>query len=176
MNKRFLALLVAAWSSMAIASSGILTRAESARTAPSASAKPVAQFASGTQVDVIGRKGGWLQVNAHGKTGWVRLLSVRSSAGGSGGADIGGVVGLATQRNNKQVVAVAGLRGLNEEDLKSAHFDAAQLGQLDKFQVSPQQAKAFAAKGKLQARNVAYLNPPPEEKAPASNGWKGTLP
>jgi len=176
MNKGFLALLLAAWTSMAVASTGTLIRAESARATPSASAKAVAQFASGTQLEVISRNGGWLRVKAQGKTGWVRLLSVRSSPGGSGTADIGGVVGLATQRNNSQVVAVAGLRGLNEEDLKAAHFDPAQLVQLDKYKTSPRQAEEFAAEGKLQAHKVAYLPPPPEDKAPASNGWQGTLP
>lgn len=178
MNKEWLALIVSIWSASAMAASGTLIRAEQARATPAANAKAVAQFASGIQVDVLSRKGGWVQVKAQGKTGWVRLLSVRSgSAGGAGGAaELGGVVGLATKRNSNQVVAVAGLRGLNEEDLKSAHFDPAQLSELDSYKASRQQAESFAAQGKLQPQSVAYLNPPAPKKAPTTNNWPGVSP
>ncbi len=176
MKKALWVWLLTAWAGCAMATPGSLIKAEQARATPSARAKIVAQLASGTQVDVINRQGGWLQVQAQGKTGWVRLLSVRSATGRAGGADLGGVVGLATQRSNKQVVAVAGLRGLSEEDLKGAHFDAAQLTTLDTYKTSRQQADSFAAKARLKARSVAYLNPPPQKAAPAANNWEGRLP
>jgi hypothetical protein len=178
MKKGLLALLLAAWTASAMAAStGTLIRTEQARVTPSTSAASVAQLTSGTQVEIVGRKGGWLQVKAQGKTGWVRLLSVRSSKGGSAGsaADIGGVVGLATRRNNNQVVAVAGLRGLNEEDLKGAHYDAAQIKKLDSYTVSRQQAESFAARAGLQSRHVAYLKAPVQQSAPSTEGWDRSL-
>lgn len=176
MKKAFLILLLAAWAASAAAST--LIRDEQVRQTPSASAPVVANFAKGTQVDVVGRQGGWVQVKVQGKTGWVRLLSVRSSSGGSAGAgeELGGVVGLATKRNDNRVVAVAGLRGLNEEDLKTAHFDASQLKKLDSYVVGRQAAENFAARGKLHARSVAYLPEPAQSAAPASNDWEGRLP
>lgn len=179
MKKGFMALLLAAWAVSAMAaSSGTLIRTEQVRATPSAGASAVTQLASGTQVEIVGRKGGWLQVKAKGKTGWVRLLSVRSSAGSAGSAaDIGGVVGLATQRNKSQVVAVAGLRGLNEEDLKSAHYDAAQIKKLDSYTVSRQQAESFAARAGLKSRQVAYLKAPVQQSTPSSTeGWDRSLP
>lgn len=177
MKKGLLALLLAAWTVSALAaSSGTLIRTEQVRTTPSASASAVTQLTSGTQVEIVGRKGGWLQVKAQGKTGWVRLLSVRSSGGSAGSAaDIGGVVGLATQRNKNQVVAVAGLRGLNEEDLKSAHYDAAQIKKLDSYTVSRQQAESFASRAGLQSRHVAYLKAPVQQSAPSTEGWDRSL-
>ncbi|MDR3394795.1 MAG: SH3 domain-containing protein [Parasulfuritortus sp.] len=176
MKKTLWACLLTVWAGYAMATTGTLIKAEQARATPSAKGKIITQFASGTPVDVINRQGGWLQIKAQGRSGWVRLLSVRSATGRGSGADLGGVVGLAGKRNNNQVVAVAGLRGLSEEDLKGAHFDAAQLARLDTYKTSRQQAESFAAQAKLKARNVAYLNPPPQKTAPAANNWEGRLP
>lgn len=178
MKKGLLVLLLAGWAAAAMAAStGILIRTEKIRATPSPRGAEVIQLASGSQVEVVGRKGGWLQVKAKGKTGWVRLLSVRSAGGGSaGGADIGGVVGLATQRHDSQVVAVAGLRGLNEEDLKTAHYNAAQIKKLDSFTVSRQQAEHFAALGGLHARQIPYLKAPVEQSAPSIYDGDRSLP
>lgn len=178
MKKGFMVLLLAAWTASAMAAStGTLIRSEQVRATPSPSGTAVIKLPSGTPVEVVGRKGGWLQVKTKGKTGWVRLLSVRSSSGGSAGsaADIGGVVGLATQRNNSQVVATAGLRGLNEEDLKGAHYDAAQIKKLDSYTVNRQQAESFAARAGLHSRHVAYLKAPVQESAPNTEGWDRSL-
>jgi hypothetical protein len=178
MRKTFLALIISVWTASAMATSGTLIRGEQARATPSTSAKSVASLGSGTPVDILNRRGGWLQVKVQDKVGWVRLLSVRSGTSGSANsaAELGGVVGLATKRNSNQVVAVAGLRGLNEEDLKSAHFNAAELGELDTFKTNRPQAESFAKQGQLYPHSVAYLNPPPQNTAPATNRWEGVLP
>jgi len=59
-----------------------------------------------------------------------------------------------------QIVATAGIRGLDEEKLKAARFDAAQVTQLESLAVSAGAARNFAARGGLRSRPVAYLPDP----------------
>jgi hypothetical protein len=59
------------------------------------------------------------------------------------------------------VVATTGIRGLNEEELKSAKFNETELKLAESFITSPPEAQKFAAQGKLGARKFDYL-PAPE--------------
>jgi len=59
-----------------------------------------------------------------------------------------------------QIVATAGIRGLDEEKLRTAHFDAAQVNQLESHAVSAGAARSFAAQGGLSSRSVNYLPDP----------------
>ena len=151
---------VLAWSS-AQAAPGTLLRDESLRTQPSASAPVAAQVNRGTAVDIKTRSGGWLQIRTGRAQGWVRLLSVRAGQGGSGGAGLGDVVGVATRRSNpSRVVSVAGVRGLNEEELKQAQFSPEELTRLDGQTVSQSQARSFAGKAGLVVARVPSLGNP----------------
>lgn len=167
---RFLmAAMLVAWIGPAFAAGSVLIRSETLRASASASSKALAKLGKGAQVDILARKGGWIQVSANGRTGWVRLLSVRSG-GGSGGNALSDVTGLTQKRDNK-VVAVAGLRGLDEEDLKKARFNAAEMKRLDSYQVSANSAEQFARQGGLQSRSVAFL-PRPEPAKQDKNNWE----
>ena len=104
-------------------------------------------------------------------TGWIRLLSVRAGAGGSGGSGVGDVFGAATTRSDpSRVVAVAGLRGLNDEDLKQAKFDAEEMARLEAWEVSISQAQSFAKKSGLASVNVKLL--PEPKPAQSSSSWE----
>lgn len=59
-----------------------------------------------------------------------------------------------------QIVATAGIRGLDEEKLKAAQYDAAQVNQLESQTVSADAARSFAAQAGLHNRPVAYLPDP----------------
>jgi len=59
-----------------------------------------------------------------------------------------------------QIVAIAGIRGLDEEKLRTAQFDAAQVSQLESLAISADAARSFAAQGGLSSRLVAYLPDP----------------
>ena len=145
------------WSS-AHAAPGTLLRDESLRAQPSATAAVSARAGKGTPVDILSRRGGWLQVKTARAQGWVRLLSVRAGQGGSGGAGLGDVVGVATRRANpSRVVSVAGVRGLNEEELRQADFNADELARLEDFTVTTSQARSHASKAGLVATNVPSL-------------------
>jgi hypothetical protein len=60
------------------------------------------------------------------------------------------------------VVATTGIRGLDEEQLKAAKFDAAELKKAESFATTRAQARTFAADGRLMPRKVEYLLPAPE--------------
>ncbi len=143
------------------ASPGSLIRDETLRSQPSATAASVGSVGKGAAVDIIGRQGGWVQVQSGKTHGWVRLLSVRAGSGGAAGAGIGDVVGVATTKSDpSRVVAVAGVRGLSEEDLKKASFNPAELAKLESLGVSQAQATTFATRSGLKPVAVAELPSP----------------
>jgi hypothetical protein len=168
---RLLAAIVAALAvtGTAMAASSTLIRSQPLYASPSSASKSLLTVPKGSRVEIQSRTGGWVQVTYQGHKGWVRLLSLRS--GTSGGSALGDVVGLTQKRDNK-VVAVAGLRGLDEEDLKRAHFNADELNRLDQYQTSASSAERFARAGKLSKRNVAFL-PKPQASKPAATPWEG---
>ena len=157
-------LAAALCSTLALAAqSGSLIKPETLYAAPSGTSARVGSLSRGAQVSVIKRQGGWLQVASGRSTGWVRLLSVRSGAAytSNGAADIVGMAQMATgKRQPGQIVATAGVRGLNEEDLKTAHYSADGIVQLDSYSVNASAARSYAAQGGLRAVSVVYLPNP----------------
>jgi hypothetical protein len=132
----------------------------------------VGSIGKGAAVEIIGRQGGWVEVQSGKTRGWVRLLSVRAGSGGAAGAGIGDVVGVATTRSDpSRVVAVAGVRGLSEEDLKKAAFNPAELAKLEGLGVTEAQASVFASRSGLKATSVAELPNPQKQQ---SNEFGGT--
>jgi len=150
-----------------LAAPGVMLKDEDLRASASASAARVGRLAKGASVDVLGRQGGWTQVAEGARRGWVRILSVRSTAAAGAGAGLAGLVEAGGRRSDSsRVVAVAGLRGLNEEELKSARFDANQLMNLDRYQVDRADAEHYARTVNLRHRDLGYLPAPQPEKAP----------
>lgn len=153
------------------ASTGTVLRDEKLYSQPSATSKVNATVARGATVTIQKKQGGWLQVSAGKSTGWIRLLSVRAGAGGLGGAGIGDVVGAATTKSDpSRVVAVAGLRGLNDEELKQAKFNGEELARMEAQAVTTAQARSFAGQVGLAAASVPAL-PAPQAAQPASS-WE----
>ena len=145
------------------AASGVMLRDEVLRGAASATAPRVGSAARGAGVEVLARQGGWTLVRVAGNSGWVRVLSVRAEAPASAAA-LGGLVEAGTTRRDPgQVVAVAGLRGLTEEQLKTARFDAAELARLHQYAATRADAEQFARAAALQPRELGYLAGPAGE-------------
>ncbi len=164
-----LALCLAA--ATALAAPGTVLRNDKLFSQPSASSKVAASVPKGASVNILSKQGGWLRVTSGRSTGWIRLLSVRAGAGGLGGAGLGDVVGAATTRSDpSRVVAVAGLRGLNDEDLKQAKFNGEELTRLNTWQATPAQARSFAAESGLTVTSVAAL--PAPQPARTSSPWE----
>jgi hypothetical protein len=161
---------------LAYAAPGTALRDESLLAKPSSSSASVGKMNKGMQVDIVAKQGGWLQIKAGSTQGWVRLLSVRAGAGGSGNglAGVAGVAGAVTQKSDaSRVVAVAGVRGLNEEDLKAAKYSPEEIARLERYAVSRAQATSFAEKSGLKPQNVALL-PKPQSSQPSGSGWGGS--
>lgn len=145
------------------AQSGTLIKSETLYASPAGTSARLGSLSRGAPVTVIKRQGGWLQIASGRSHGWVRLLSVRSGAASSSNAlgDIASAAQIAGgKRQPGQIVATAGVRGLNEEDLKEAHYSADGIAQLDRYTISASSARSFAAQGGLRATSVAYLPNP----------------
>lgn len=140
---------------------GTVLRAENLHGEPASTSKVTGSVAKGASVEILGKQAGWLRVNAGSQGGWVRLLSVRAGTGGAGGTGVGDVVGAATRRSDPtRIVAVAGLRGLSEEDLKQAEFNAEELVRMEAWSVSAAQARTFASQAELATASVPDLPKP----------------
>ena len=164
-------LLLCVSAASALAAPGTVLRDEKIYSQPSSGSAVAGSAAKGASVNILDKQGGWLRVTAGKTTGWIRILSVRAGEGGLGGTGVGDVVGAATTRSDpSRVVAVAGLRGLNDEELKQAKFNAAELAQLDTWVVTVAQAKTFASQAGLVAVNVPAL--PEPKPAKASSSWE----
>jgi hypothetical protein len=147
---------------------GTALKADEIKAEPFKDAKTLGQIAKGDKLLIVARQSGWLQVKAGSMKGWVRMLSVRRGQAGQKDAakEIGGVAGLATGRaGTGEVVSSTGVRGLSEEELKGARFDAAQIAKAESHAASAADARAFASQAKLSVQKVAFL---PDPKAGGS--------
>lgn len=168
-SKTLGALLLALAGSAALAAPGLALKDENMLAQPNATAAAVGKMTKGASVEIVAKQGGWLQVKVGKSQGWVRLLSVRAGSGGAGGDGLAGVAGAVTQKSDpSRVVAVAGVRGLNEEDLKGAKYSAEEMARLDRYTVSAAQAQAFAEKSGLKSQKVAGLPKPKTESQSGS--------
>ena len=170
-----LALLLCLLSLPALAAPGVMLRDEDLKASAGAGAANVGRVARGASVEVLARQGGWTQVRGNGRTGWVRILSVRASAPSSSAADLAGLVDAGTTRRDPgKVVAVAGLRGLTEDELKTARFNAGELARLHQYAATRAEAEQFARSASLRRQDVRYLAKPAEAGEAGSGGsWPG---
>jgi Bacterial SH3 domain len=144
-------------------------KADEIRAEPFADARVVGALKKGDAVTLLRRQGGWAEVKAGSASGWVRVLSVRKGgAAPTPGADVSAVAGLATGRaGTGQIVSTTGVRGLGEEDLKSARFDAAQLQRAEAAAMAADPARRFAAEAGLASRTLLWLPAPAPATLPS---------
>lgn len=136
---------------------GVALKADKLLAEPFADAKQVGKVAKGDAVAILKKNGGWYQVKASGAQGWIRMLSVRrgQAAKTSAAKDVAAISSGRT--GTGQIVSTTGVRGLSEEELKSARFDENELKKAESFGVSKNDAGKFAQKGGLLARAFNYL-------------------
>lgn len=141
------------------AETGVAIKADELKAEPFRDAKSVGTLAAGDQVDIVKRNDGWLNVKSAKGKGWVRMLSIRrGGAPAKSTAGASGLAGLASGRaGTGKVVATTGIRGLNEEQLKAAKYDEAEVKLVESYSVGRAEAQKFADKGKLKAQKVDYL-------------------
>ncbi len=157
----FLACLLAV---PALAAPGIMLKDDDLRVSAATGAASVGRLARGAVVEIVGHQGGWTQVSGSAGHGWVRILSVRSTA--STGAGLSGLVQAGgTRGDSSRVVATAGLRGLDEAQLKAARFDANELMKMDRYLVDRTAAEQYARAGGLRHCDLDYLRAPQPENS-----------
>jgi hypothetical protein len=142
------------------AETGSALKNDSMRIEPFADAKINGSFSRGETLEIMKKKGAWLQVKNKKTTGWVRLLSVKRGSS-SKSNQTAGVLALASGRaGTGQIVATTGVRGLSAEQLKAAEFNAAEINLLETYTLSAAQGRKFASSGKLKAITFANLGAP----------------
>jgi hypothetical protein len=156
---RFLTLLVAACACAVAIAAGqgpaVVHKASvDVHAAPDFNSPTVVTLKQNEKVDVSGQQGLWFQVSAQGKSGYVRVNDVRmqyaADAGGNADALFTGKAG------KGRVSETAGVRGIDESDLKSAAYDSAQFAQLEQNRVAPATAAADANAKGHQAKQVPF--------------------
>ena len=142
-----------------LADPATLIRAADLKSSPAVDAESVAALPANARVDALERKGGWTRVKAAEGEGWVKMLALRYQAGGKGGDS--GIAQLANvaRTGSSGTQVTTGVRGLDEQQLANAQPNRAELAKMARFAAAPDAAAAFAAKGKLSARAVAYPKP-----------------
>jgi hypothetical protein len=140
--------------------SGTAIKASEIRTQPYSDAKVLTTLSAGDSVTILKKQGGWLRVKSAKGSGWVRMLSI-SKGGATKSGKAEGLLGLASGRaGTGKVVATTGIRGLSEEDLKAAQFNAQELQLAESFATTPTEAQKFARQGLLTVQRFDYLPAP----------------
>ena len=142
-------------------------------------ASRVSRLKAGTEVNVLGRQGGWKEIYSDKLQviGWVRSFQVREvvsatvSQATEKSDSRGFLAGLASlsrkasgffglgsgESATSASTATIGVRGLSEEEIKSAEADFKQLRKMKSYVSNPKRQKSFASKGKLKSNKVAYI-------------------
>ena len=152
-----LALCIAA--APAAAENGTVIRADELKAMPFIDAATSAKLPANQPVNILNRKGGWVEVEVNGQTGWVRMLNVRLAAGSSpaqGQANVRAASLLRTGSSGRTVTT--GIKGLGEEDLKGASPDPAQLAKLAEFAVPASEASANARASGLVEQQADFVD------------------
>jgi hypothetical protein len=119
-------------------------------------------------VTIIERRGAWANVESNGKTGWVRLLNVRLEPrpGGTASGQASGSPPALSLNNPASLLrtgssgktVTTGVKGMDEEDIRNATPNLAELAVLDSLEVDAADARANAQKSSLKESSVDYLD------------------
>jgi hypothetical protein len=124
---------------------------------PRNGAPVVAQLKQGTSGEVIARKAAWVNLRTASGTGWLFSFNVRVLAPGSAPAAGAKVPVPVVRTPTSRTTATIGIRGLDEEDMRGARFDAAQMRLLDQYAASRQDAEKTARANGLTPARVEYF-------------------
>ncbi|MDZ4098004.1 MAG: SH3 domain-containing protein [Methylophilaceae bacterium] len=139
------------------AEAGTALKADSMRAQPFTDAKIVGSFTKYEKLQILNRQGAWLQVKTGKATGWVRLLSVRRGTTTTASQTSGALSVASGRAGTGQVVATTGVRGLSEQELKSAKFNEGEISKMESLTLKANEGQVFAASRGLKATKLDYL-------------------
>ncbi len=148
---------------------------------PRLEAARIAALQRDAAVQISSQQGLWYQLQMpDGGPGYVRVNDVRVAYAGSEGGDANVRVLMGGKAGAGRVTETAGVRGIDESDLKSAAFDQAQLNAMVGYRIDAPTAAAYASERGWQATAVAYAGEAERiehstAKAPASAPSKDAL-
>ena len=134
---------------------GTAIKLDNLRAEPFADAKTIGSINKNDSVEILGKKGAWLQVKSKKNTGWVRLLSIKRGVATSSGSSISDIASGRT--GTGKVVSTTGIRGLSAEELKAAKFNEDEMKKMESYAVSANDGQKFAGAGGLNATSMNYL-------------------
>jgi hypothetical protein len=157
-------LLLAAFLPLAAlaAETGYATRELELKVEPVASSTTTAKVPKNARVEILEEKRAWSRVKSGDATGWALSFYVMKGEPApqvSTGRRLSELFSLGTERRS-ETTATIGIRGLDEEQLKSAQFNAEELKRLEALGLPKGEGDAFAQRGQLVPQKVDYLAPP----------------
>jgi len=133
-------------------SAQVLSSATDLKESQSTESRSVKNLPPNTPVKLLKREGFWVEIEAAGAKGWVKLSSVNM------GAQSPGLNPMDTGRTGKgNIVSTSAARGLSAKDLTLAKPDPGQFAELQKLAISGTDADKFARSGGLTTRQIALL-------------------
>jgi hypothetical protein len=127
--------------------------------APDFKAQTVGTLSMNTPVTVVAQQGLWFQVDAGGKRGYVRVTDLRMRVADAASANPGAM--FRGKSGKGRVSETAGVRGLDESDLRSAGYDGEQLAKMESYRETPEQAQGEMRHVGLHERKIDYA---PEDR------------
>lgn len=149
--------------SFAMAQSSTLTRATELRSDKLGSASVVSELAVGSPVQVVSLEGGWAQVQAAGKSGWVRASSLALNAGASSASSMS--AGRDAKGNVALTLGVRSLGGKPLEERSNRHaliigigkYGEASIPSLPGAKIDRESATQMAQAMQVPISNISYL-------------------
>lgn len=156
---------------------GVIVRSSFVYNEPSIASGSVGELVAGSRVSIFSRRGGWKEVFSEEQAlvGWIRGYQVREgnfAAATSAESDSdsrGFLAGLASfsrkasgffsgkSDRTSEGTATIGVRGLSEDQIKSAQPDFDEFEKMQTFVSDKQRLASFASKGKLSQHEVTHL-------------------
>ncbi len=158
---------------------GVIVREAQVYDGPGTAFRQVGSVRAGTLVNLFGRKGGWEEIFAEREAliGWVRSYQVRTGVYApqveveeqpDSRGFLSGLAAFSRKASrffssggagSSSGTATIGVRGLSEEEIRSARPNAAELVKMQGFVSSPERVQRFRDEGRLAANDVAHLKP-----------------
>lgn len=129
---------------------------------PFMDAPTISKLAVNTELEVLARQGGWMQIKSASGEGWLKMTAVKLGTGdpkAKSGSGLDTLFNIATTgRSGSSGVTVAtGVRGLGQEELKNAQPNHDAVKKMERFAGAKNEATTFASSANLTSQNLEYL-------------------